>query len=128
MDIISTIFSIFWLAVFGFIVYAIYKAYTNYKKCGMDPICMFTGNKGECPEGSKSTGLTCIQANNAYIPSNKSKNPFNKDFYCSDDCTGNQETVQKVGCVHTCADPCLPGFTARSYAAGTGFCDKPRYS
>lgn len=34
-----------------------------------------------CPPGSKNTGLTCLQPIHAFIPSNKSSNPFDKGFY-----------------------------------------------
>ena len=34
-----------------------------------------------CPPGSNNTGLTCLQPIHAFIPSNKSSNPFDKGFY-----------------------------------------------
>lgn len=34
-----------------------------------------------CPPGSKNTGLTCLQPIHAFIPSNKSSNPFEAGFY-----------------------------------------------
>lgn len=37
--------------------------------------------EGTCPSGSKNTGLTCLQPIHAFIPSNKSSNPFEKGFY-----------------------------------------------
>ena len=34
-----------------------------------------------CPPGSKNTGLTCLQPIHAFIPGNKSSNPFEAGFY-----------------------------------------------
>lgn len=39
-----------------------------------------------CPPGSKNTGLTCLQPIHAFIPSNKSSNPFEAGFYQRRDC------------------------------------------
>ena len=76
--------------------------------------------EGVCPDGSKNTGLTCLKPIKSYIPSNKCSNPFKKCFYQRKPC--------KDGYVYrgtTCNEPC-PGFTFRSGALGTAFCDKPR--
>jgi len=42
--------------------------------------------EGSCPPGSKNTGLTCLQPIHAFIPGNKSSNPFDKGFYQRADC------------------------------------------
>ena len=81
--------------------------------------------KGECPDGSKNSGFrTCIQGTSAYVPSNASKNPLKKSFYCSKSCKKGYNEKLKVGCAHTCVKPCMEGFNRRSNAAGSAFCDK----
>ena len=77
--------------------------------------------EGVCPPGSKNTGLTCIQGIHSYIPSNQCSNPFKACFYKRKPC---REGFRYRG--STCNRECLPGFTFRSGAAGSAFCDKPR--
>lgn len=77
--------------------------------------------EGVCPEGSRNTGLTCIQGIHSYIPGNKCGNPFKACFYQRKPC---REGFRYRG--STCNAECLPGFTFRSGAAGTAFCDKAR--
>lgn len=77
--------------------------------------------EGVCPPGSRNTGLTCIQGIHSYIPGNQCSNPFKACFYKRKDC---REGFRYRG--STCNAECLPGFTFRSGAAGTAFCDKPR--
>jgi len=74
--------------------------------------------EGTCPDGTKNTGFTCIDSIHAYIPGNKKG--F-LGFFQRADC--------RDGYVYrgsTCNEECRPGFTFRSGAAGTAFCDKPR--
>jgi len=77
--------------------------------------------EGTCPPGSRNTGLTCIQGIHAYIPGNKCSNPFKKCFYQRKPCRAGFRYRGS-----TCNAECLPGFTFRSGAAGSAFCDKPR--
>ena len=77
--------------------------------------------EGVCPPGSRNTGLTCLQGIHSYIPSNQCGNPFKACFYKRKAC---REGFRYRG--STCNRECLPGFTFRSGAAGTAFCDKPR--
>lgn len=77
--------------------------------------------EGTCPDGSTNTGLTCLQSIHAYIPGNKSSNPFEAGFYERADC---RDGYKYRGT--TCNEECLPNFTFRSGAAGSAFCDKPR--
>ena len=98
--------------------------------------------EGTCPKGSTNTGLTCLQSIHSYIPSNKSSNPFNAGFYQRADCRAlsknevNSDLGKALAAAGkplkykfrgtTCNQPCYPGFTFRSGAAGSAFCDKPR--
>lgn len=77
--------------------------------------------EGKCPSGSKNTGLTCLQPIHAYVPGNKCSNPFRKCFYQRAPCRAGYSYRGT-----TCNKNCLPGFTFRSGAAGSAFCDKPR--
>ena len=77
--------------------------------------------EGTCPNGTRNTGLTCIDSIHAYIPGNKSSNPFSKGFYQRADCRAGYRYRGS-----TCNEECRPGFTFRSGAAGSAFCDKPR--
>jgi hypothetical protein len=77
--------------------------------------------EGSCPSGSRSSGFTCIQGIHAYIPSNKSSNPFSSGFWERAPC---RDGYKYRGT--TCNKECLPDFTFRSGAAGSAFCDKPR--
>jgi hypothetical protein len=77
--------------------------------------------EGSCPKGTKNTGFTCIDSIHAYIPGNKSSNPFSKGFYQRADCRAGYRYRGS-----TCNEECRPGFTFRSGAAGSAFCDKPR--
>lgn len=77
--------------------------------------------EGTCPEGTKNTGFTCLQPIHAYIPGNKCSNPFKACFYQRKEC---RDGYKYRGT--TCNKECLPGFTFRSGAAGSAFCDKPR--
>jgi len=105
-----------------------------------------------CPAGSTTTGETCIQSIHAYIPPQKCKTKSIKDFFnnitkkcfwepepCdvrevpADSVLGRKldeagipRTYKKRGT--TCNEPCLPGFTFRSGASGTAFCDKKNSS
>lgn len=101
--------------------------------------------EGTCPSGSKNTGLTCLQSIHSYIPGQKKKgikNLFEKEFWQRADCRGfsenevNSDLGQALTAAGTplkykfrgttCNQPCYPGFTFRSGAAGSAFCDKPR--
>ena len=77
--------------------------------------------EGTCPDGTTNTGLTCVDSIHAYIPGNKSSNPFSADFYRRADCRAGYRYRGT-----TCNEECRPGFTFRSGAAGSAFCDKPR--
>ena len=79
--------------------------------------------EGVCPPGSRNTGLTCLQGT-----STKSCFLWEKTSRCKKrfkDADGNPIGVRSKG-ASTVAKPCLPGFTRRSYALGSAFCDKPR--
>ncbi len=101
--------------------------------------------EGTCPSGSKNTGLTCLQSIHSYIPGQKSKgikNFFKKSFWERADCRAlsenevNSDLGKALAAAGkplkykfrgtTCNQPCYPGFTFRSGAAGSAFCDKPR--
>lgn len=77
--------------------------------------------EGVCPPGSRNTGLTCIQGIHAYIPSNQCGQFWRSCFYKRKPC---RDGYRYRG--STCNRECLPGFTFRSGAAGSAFCDKPR--
>jgi hypothetical protein len=77
--------------------------------------------EGTCPDGSRNTGLTCLQSIHAYIPGNQCSNPLRGCFYRRKDC---RDGYRYRGT--TCNKECLPNFTFRSGAAGSAFCDKPR--
>ena len=77
--------------------------------------------EGSCPDGSRNSGFTCIDSIHAYIPGNKSSNPFSAGFYQRADCRAGYKDRGT-----TCNEECKPGFTFRSGAAGSAFCDKPR--
>ena len=77
--------------------------------------------EGTCPDGTKNTGLTCVDSIHAYIPGNKSSNPFSKGFYQRANCRDGYR--YRGG---SCNEECREGFTFRSGAAGSAFCDKPR--
>ena len=77
--------------------------------------------EGTCPEGSVNTGLTCLDNIHAYIPGNKSSNPFEAGFYQRADCEDGY-----VFGPTTCHEKCREGFTLGSDAAGSAYCDKPR--
>ena len=77
--------------------------------------------EGTCPDGSRNTGLTCLQSIHAYIPGNQCSNPFRGCFYRRKACRAGY-TYRGT----TCNKECLPNFTFRSGAAGSAFCDKPR--
>lgn len=53
--------------------------------------------EGSCPPGSKNTGLTCLQSIHAFIPSNKSSNPFDKGFYQRRDCNRTVDRNSTLG-------------------------------
>jgi hypothetical protein len=74
--------------------------------------------EGTCPDGSKNTGLTCLQSvkNHFHGVLKHRKHCYNK--------YDNQGYLNRGA--STCNAPCLPGFTRRSSALGTAFCDKPR--
>ena len=79
--------------------------------------------EGVCPPGSRNTGLTCLQSTRT-----KSCFLWEKTSRCKKrfkDADGNPIGVRSKG-ASTVAEPCLPGFTRRSYALGSAFCDKPR--
>ena len=79
--------------------------------------------EGVCPPGSRNTGLTCLQSTRT-----KSCFLWEKTSRCEKrfkDADGNPIGVRSKG-ASTVAKPCLPGFTRRSYALGSAFCDKPR--
>ena len=101
--------------------------------------------EGTCPSGSKNTGLTCLQSIHSYIPGQKKggiKNLFKKSFWERADCRAlsenevNSDLGKALAAAGkplkykfrgtTCNQPCYPGFTFRSGAAGSAFCDKPR--
>ena len=101
--------------------------------------------EGTCPSGSKNTGLTCLQSIHSYIPGQKKKgikNFFEKEFWQRADCRAlsenevNSDLGKALAAAGkplkykfrgtTCNQPCYPGFTFRSGAAGSAFCDKPR--
>jgi hypothetical protein len=106
--------------------------------------------EGKCPAGSKDMGLTCLQSIHAYIPPQKCKTKSVKDFFnnlvkkcfwepepCdvrevpADSYLGKKLDEAGISRKYikrgtTCNEPCLPGFTFRSGAAGSAFCDKPR--
>jgi hypothetical protein len=96
--------------------------------------------EGECPDGSRNTGLTCLQPIHAFIPGNKCSNPFRGCFYQRKSCNRRVDPNSDLGKAlieagqsldykyrgTTCNEPCYPGFTFRSGAAGSAFCDKPR--
>lgn len=95
--------------------------------------------EGKCPPGSKNTGLTCLQSIHAYIPKptvkyieteKKCVKVFGKKV-----CTPGIKIPRpgledcRAGYTYrgtTCNQPCMDGFTFRSGAAGSAFCDKPR--
>src|SRR5210317_2377 len=77
--------------------------------------------EGTCPDGSRNTGLTCLQSIHAYIPGNQCSNPLRGCFYRRKACRAGY-TYRGT----TCNEECLPNFTFRSGAAGSAFCDKPR--
>ena len=101
--------------------------------------------EGTCPSGSKNTGLTCLQSIHSYIPGQKKKgikNFFKAGFWERADCRAfsenevNSDLGKALAAAGkplkykfrgtTCNQPCYPGFTFRSGAAGSAFCDKPR--
>jgi hypothetical protein len=108
MDLTSTILNLILFGIIGFVIYFIY---TKYKTCGLNPICYFVNLK-DCPEGSYSSGLTCIQSINSYAT------PLFED--CRDG------YHHPAGDKLQCDQSCLPGFTLRSTALGSSFCDKSR--
>ena len=77
--------------------------------------------EGSCPSGSRSSGFTCIQGIDSYIPGNKSDKPWEEGFYQRASCKSGYKYRGT-----TCNQECKPGFTFRSGALGTAFCDKPR--
>ena len=97
------------------------KGQLCYPKCRKDYESKNLECEGKCPPGSENTGLTCLQSIHAYIPGNKCSNPFRKCFYERKPC---RDGYRYRGT--TCNKECLPGFTFRSGAAGSAFCDKPR--
>lgn len=77
--------------------------------------------KTYCPNGTTRTGEFCTQFIHAYIPGNKSKNPFKKGFYQRKSC---RDGYKYRGT--TCNKKCRDGFTFRSGAAGSAFCNMKR--
>lgn len=77
--------------------------------------------EGSCPSGSRSSGFTCIQGIDSYIPGNKSDKPWKEGFYQRASCKSGYKYRGT-----TCNKECLPDFKFRSGALGTAFCDKPR--
>ncbi|MDA9846600.1 hypothetical protein N9C10_01550 [Flavobacteriaceae bacterium] len=111
------------------------KAGLCYDKCRSGYRSSALECEGSCPSGSTDTGLTCLQGTSSYLPDQQAKGWdklkfWEKKVWCSDDCRSGYSEKLKVGCTHTCVKSCMPGFTRRSNAAGTAFCDKgrPRYS
>jgi hypothetical protein len=90
------------------------KCRTGYKSSALE--C-----EGTCPPGTENTGVHCTQWIHSYIPSNKSSNPLNKGFYQRASC---RDGFKDRGT--TCNEECKPGFTFRSGALGTAFCNKTR--
>lgn len=96
--------------------------------------------EGKCPHGTRNTGFTCLQPIHAFIPGNQCSNPFRGCFYRRKACDRSVDPNSKLGQAlteagqsleykyrgTTCNEPCYPGFTFRSGAAGSAFCDKPR--
>ena len=79
--------------------------------------------EGVCPPGSRNTGLTCLQSTRT-----KSCLAWEKTSRCEKrfkDADGNPNGIRSKG-ASTVAERCMPGFTRRSYALGSAFCDKPR--
>ena len=79
--------------------------------------------EGVCPPGSRNTGLTCLQSTRT-----KSCFLWEKTSRCEKrfkDANGNPNGIRSKG-ASTVAERCMPGFTRRSYALGSAFCDKPR--
>lgn len=74
--------------------------------------------EGTCPEGSNNTGLTCLQPtkNNSHVAWYHRKHCYNK--------YDNKGYLSREA--STCNEPCMEGFTRRSSALGSAFCDKPR--
>ena len=77
--------------------------------------------EGTCPSGSRSSGFTCIQGIDSYVPGNKSDKPWEEGFYQRASCKSGYKYRGT-----TCNQECKPGFDFRSGALGTAFCDKPR--
>ena len=79
--------------------------------------------EGVCPPGSRNTGLTCLQSTRT-----KSCFAWERTSRCEKrfkDADGNPNGRRNKW-ASTVSERCMPGFTRRSYALGSAFCDKPR--